>query len=81
MIPIDKCVVCNGNLLEKKVIEIIRGGGNTATLKISALVCDNCGERYYHPDTIRKFETIKAKLEKQETQDLILVGQSFDVAS
>ncbi|KHG42458.1 MULTISPECIES: YgiT-type zinc finger protein [Nostocales] len=80
MLPIDKCVVCNGNLLETNVTEIIKGGGNTATLKVKALVCQNCGERFYHADTIRRFETIKLKLEKQETQDLIPVGQSFEVA-
>jgi YgiT-type zinc finger domain-containing protein len=80
MIPIDKCVICNGNLLETTVTEIIRGGGNTATLKVDALVCQNCGERFYHADTIRKFEDIKGKLERQETQDLIPVGQSFEVA-
>jgi YgiT-type zinc finger domain-containing protein len=58
MLPIDKCVVCNGNLLETKVTEIIKGGGNTATLQVNALVCQNCGERFYHADTIRKFETM-----------------------
>ncbi|MBD2293674.1 YgiT-type zinc finger protein [Anabaena sphaerica FACHB-251] len=80
MLPIDKCVVCNGNLLETKVTEIIKGGGNTATLQVNALVCQNCGERFYHADTIRRFENIKLKLERQETQDLIPVGQSFEVA-
>ncbi|WP_414574959.1 YgiT-type zinc finger protein [Anabaena sp. CCY 9402-a] len=58
----------------------MRSGGNTATLKVNALVCQNCGERFYHADTIRKFEDIKSKLERQETQDLIPVGQSFEVA-
>jgi YgiT-type zinc finger domain-containing protein len=81
MLPIDKCVVCNGDLLETKVTEIIKGGGNTATLQVNALVCQNCGERFYHGDTIRKFENIKLKLERQETQDLIPVGQSFELAS
>jgi YgiT-type zinc finger domain-containing protein len=80
MLPIDKCVVCNGNLLETKVTEIIKGGSNTATLQVNALVCQNCGERFYHADTIRKFENIKLKLERQETQDLTPVGQSFEVA-
>jgi YgiT-type zinc finger domain-containing protein len=80
MLPIDKCVVCNGNLSETKVTEIIKGGSNTATLQVNALVCQNCGERFYHADTIRKFENIKLKLERQETQDLTPVGQSFEVA-
>jgi YgiT-type zinc finger domain-containing protein len=80
MLPIDKCVVCNGNLLETKVTEIIKGGSNTATLQANSLVCQNCGERFYHADIIRKFENIKLKLERQETQDLTPVGQSFEVA-
>ncbi|MBS3029060.1 MAG: YgiT-type zinc finger protein [Dolichospermum sp. DET50] len=61
MLPIDKCVVCNGNLLETKVTEIIKGGSNTATLQVNASVCRNCGERFYHVDTIRKLENIKLK--------------------
>jgi YgiT-type zinc finger domain-containing protein len=46
------------------VTEIIKGGSNTATLQVNALVCQNCGERFYHEDTIRKFENIKLKLER-----------------
>jgi YgiT-type zinc finger domain-containing protein len=79
MLPISQCIFCQGNVLEQTVTEIIKGGGNTATLKVSALVCQNCGERYYQADTIRKFEVIKAKLETQKTADLTLVGQSFEV--
>jgi hypothetical protein len=30
-------------------------------------------------DTIRQFESMKAKLETQETQDLITIGKSFEV--
>ncbi len=80
MLPLDKCVFCQGILLEQKVTEIIKGGNNTATLKVNALVCQNCGERYYQVDIIRKFESIKVKLETQETEDLTPIGQSFEVA-
>jgi YgiT-type zinc finger domain-containing protein len=75
-IPLEKCVFCEGNLLEKKVTEIIKGSGNTVTLKVRALVCQNCGERFYHLDTIRQFESMKAKL---ETQDSMTIGKSFEV--
>ncbi|WP_107670460.1 YgiT-type zinc finger protein [Cyanothece sp. BG0011] len=79
MLPINKCLTCSGNLEEKEVTEMVQGGGNTVSLKVTALVCQKCGERYYHADIIRKFEEIKAKLERQETEDFTLVGQSFTV--
>jgi YgiT-type zinc finger domain-containing protein len=79
MLPISKCVFCKGNILEQTVTEIIKGGGNTATLKVSALVCQNCGERYYDADTIREFERIKTKLTMEKTDDLTIIGKSFEV--
>ena len=78
MIPIDKCPVCGGKVVEKEVTEVVRGGGNTATLKVDALVCQRCGERFYSQETVRKFEVIKAKLERQETEDFKTVGQAFE---
>jgi len=38
-----------------------------------------CGERLFSPDTIRRFEDIRAKLERRETADFQLIGQSFQV--
>ncbi|ACK67859.1 conserved hypothetical protein [Rippkaea orientalis PCC 8801] len=79
MLPISQCIICSGNLKEQKLTEIVRGAGNTATLTVEALVCQKCGERYYHADVVRKLEEIKAKLERQDTDDFVLVGQSFSV--
>ena len=79
MLPINKCIICSGDVKEQEVTEIVRGGENTATLKVKALICQKCGERYYHADVVRKFEEIKAKLERQDTEDFTLVGQSFKV--
>ncbi|ACK71605.1 conserved hypothetical protein [Gloeothece citriformis PCC 7424] len=75
----NKCFFCSGNLGEKQVTEIVRGGGNTATLKVKALVCQCCDERYYHTDVVRQFEEIKAKLKTQKTEDFKLVGQAFEI--
>ncbi len=80
MNPINKCVFCQGNVLEQKVTEIIRGCSNTASLTINTLVCKNCGERYYNTETIRKFESIKTQLETEKTEDLICIGKSFEVS-
>ena len=80
MLPIDRCPICGGEVAEKEVTEIVRSGGNTATLKVNAKVCVSCGERFYHLDIIKKFEEIKTKLEHQETEEFQPVGRSFEVA-
>lgn len=79
MLPISQCIICSGTLKEQEVTEILRGAGNTATIMVKALVCQKCGERYYHADVVRQFEEIQAKLERQDTKDFTLVGQSFKV--
>lgn len=61
------------------VEEVLRGGANTAVVRVRAEVCLRCGERLFSPDTIRRFEDIRAKLERRETADFQLIGQSFQV--
>ena len=46
---------------------------------VQAEVCLQCGERLYTQDTVQRFEDIRAKLERQETQEFQQVGQSFRV--
>lgn len=77
MLPIDKCLFCEGKLSQKTVTEIIKNDGDTVSLKVSALVCDNCGERYYDLETMKKFELIKQKLKSKQTKDLIVTGKSY----
>jgi YgiT-type zinc finger domain-containing protein len=40
----EQCPVCGGNLVEKEVEKILRGGANTAAVKVCAQVCLRCGE-------------------------------------
>lgn len=79
MIPFEKCPVCNGEMVEKEVEKLLRGGIHTAILKVHAEVCLHCGERLYTQETVRRFEEIRAKLERQETSDFQPLGQSFHV--
>ena len=79
MKPFDKCPVCAGQLVEKEIDKLLRGGINTAVLKIKAQVCLGCGERLYSQDTVRRFEEIRAKLERQETGEFQPMGISFEV--
>ena len=56
MMPFDKCPVCGGELIEKNVEKLLRGGIHTAALTVRAEVCLNCGERLYTQETVRRFE-------------------------
>ena len=80
MKPFDKCPVCGGELVEKDVEKLLRGGIHTAVLTVRADVCLRCGERLYSLETVRRFEQIRQKLERQEVAEFQPLGQSFEVA-
>lgn len=69
-----------GELVENEVEKLLRGGTDTAVLKVCAEVCLRCGERLYSQETVRRFEHIKAKLERQETDEFQAIGVSYQVA-
>jgi len=79
MKPFEKCPVCGGELVEKDVEKIVRGGRHTAVLNVRADVCLHCGERLYSRETVTRFEEIRARLERQDTSGLQPLGQSFQV--
>ena len=78
--PFDRCPVCGGEIVEKEVEKLLRGGVNTAVVKVHADFCLHCGERLYSQETVRRFERIREKLEQRVVADFELVGQSFQVA-
>jgi YgiT-type zinc finger domain-containing protein len=75
--PFSKCPVCGGEMVEKEVEKLLRGGNHTALVKAHAEVCLHCGERLYSQATVRHFAHIRAKLTRQETGDFQPLGQSF----
>jgi YgiT-type zinc finger domain-containing protein len=79
MKPFDKCPVCGGELVEKEVEKLLRGGIHTAVFKVHADVCLHCGERLYSIETVRRFNQIRQKLERQEVAEFQPLGQSFQV--
>jgi YgiT-type zinc finger domain-containing protein len=80
MQPFDRCPVCGGELVRKTVQKLLRGGGDTAVLQVEAEVCLRCGERLYSQETVRRFEQVRAKLERQDTAEFQPLGRSFRVA-
>jgi YgiT-type zinc finger domain-containing protein len=81
MKPFEKCPVCGGELVEKTVEKLLQGGNNTATLKVAAEVCIKCGERLYSQETVRQFEEIRAKLEREDVSGFKPVGHSYRVGA
>lgn len=81
MKPFDKCPVCTGELRQKQVEKLLRGGGNTVSMKVSADVCLHCGERLYSEEVVKSFEKIRYKLRNQEFSHFKTLGQSFTVES
>jgi YgiT-type zinc finger domain-containing protein len=79
MMPFAKCPICGGELVEKEVEKLLRGGIHTAMLKVRAEVCRHCGERLYDAETVERFEQIRVKLEQDETADYELMGKSYQV--
>jgi len=81
MMPFSKCPVCGGEMVEKDVEKLLRGGVHIAVVTVRAEVCLHCGERLYSKKTISRFEQIRAKLSRQEVADFQPLGQSFQVAA
>ncbi len=79
MLPFGQCPVCGGKVVEREVEKILRGGTNTAILRVKADICLHCGERMYSGETITRFEEIRGKLARQEVVDFQPIGQSFQV--
>ena len=80
MKPFEKCPVCDGQLVDKQVEKLLRGGEDTAVVKVRAEVCQHCGERLYSKETVRRFEEIRAKLRRHETRGFRRLGHSYEVA-
>lgn len=79
MMPFPECPICGGEMIEKEVEKLLRGGIHTAAIRVQAEVCLRCGERLYPQETVRLFEQIRTKLERQEVSEFQPLGQSFQV--
>ena len=80
MMPFSICPVCGGEMMEKEVEKLLRGGVHTAAVNVQAEVCLKCGERLYSTETVKRFEQIRQQLERQELAGFQPLGQSFQVA-
>jgi YgiT-type zinc finger domain-containing protein len=76
----EKCPICGGELVEKEVEKVLKGGSNAAILRVKAEVCQHCGERLYPPETVTHFEEIRKKLSTEDVGEFEHVGKTYQVA-
>ena len=79
MKPFSKCPICGGEVTEKEVEKLLRGGVNLAAVTVRAEVCLHCGERLYSKETVSHFEQIRQKLANQEVAEFDPLGRSFQI--
>ncbi len=75
----ENCPTCGGELEQKTVEKVLRGGKNTAVLNVSAQVCHRCGERLYDQETIERFEKIRSKLKEKKTSSFEEMGTTYRI--
>ncbi|HWC66271.1 MAG TPA: YgiT-type zinc finger protein [Thermoanaerobaculia bacterium] len=77
--PFDRCPLCGGELADRVVEKLLRGGVDTAVLKVQAEVCVRCAGRIYTQKAIRQFERVREKLETKQTGEMTKVGATYHV--
>ena len=60
MKPFEKCPICGGEVVEKYVEKLFRGGLNTAVVKASAEIYLHCGERLYSDEIVKRFDASRS---------------------
>jgi YgiT-type zinc finger domain-containing protein len=76
----SKCPLCSGEIVEKEVEKILKGGNDTATVRIFAGVCLKCGEHLYIPADVKRFENIRENLKNNRIKDFKVVGKAYAIA-
>jgi YgiT-type zinc finger domain-containing protein len=76
----ERCPICKGEIVDKEVEKVLKGGTNTGIIKVNAEVCLHCGERLYTPETVSRFEDIREKLTQEDISEFELIGKTFHVA-
>jgi YgiT-type zinc finger domain-containing protein len=79
MKPFDKCPVCDGEMIEKEMEKLLKGGANTAVVKVKAEVCLQCGGRLYPETMVRRFESIRQKLAREDVAEFQQLGRTYQV--
>ncbi|MBI4668845.1 MAG: YgiT-type zinc finger protein [Elusimicrobia bacterium] len=76
-----KCPICGGQLQQKRVEKLLKGGFHTAIIKVDAEVCAHCGERLYKPEIIAQFEKVRNRLTKGQLSGFRVTGKTVAIGA
>ncbi len=83
MNSVETCVRCGSMDLSLKKVDVqLTGGNNSAKVFIQTEVCLHCGERFYTPENLKYFTSIKKALKDGKTKSLGLkkVGIFYELS-
>lgn len=83
MNSVGTCVRCGSNDLTFKKVDVqLNGGNNSAKVFVKTEVCLHCGERFYTPDNLKYFSSIKKALKDGKTKSIGLkkIGTFYELS-
>jgi YgiT-type zinc finger domain-containing protein len=79
---LTRCFHCGGTDLEdREVEELLSVDTYVVRLRVPAIVCLHCGERYFEPATVRRFEEIRARLRSGDLNGFRTAGELLEPAA
>jgi YgiT-type zinc finger domain-containing protein len=62
-----KCVICKSSDIQKRPVEEeVKQANDIVLIPMEVMVCQQCGERYYDTQAMRKLEEMRSKLLKKD---------------
>lgn len=77
---VSLCPICGGQVVVKRVDEVVRGGNDVAIVEVRAGVCGKCGERLYDKTTFELLERVRADLLAGRVDSMRLIGHAYEMA-
>jgi uncharacterized protein with PIN domain len=79
---LTRCFHCGGIDLEaREVEELISAAPYVIRYRTPATVCRHCGERYFDPQTVRRFEEIRSRVRSGDLSGLRPAGTLLEPAA
>ena len=79
---LTRCFHCGRTDLEvREVEELLSAAQHVVRCKATATVCHRCGERYFDPETVRRFEAIRAQVLAGDLSGLRTAGAILEPAA
>ncbi len=73
----QRCVHCGGETCVREVEHLVSGNCDVARVRVEAEVCLKCGQRTFEPDSVRRFEEIRRRLDAGDVSTLQPLGRTY----